>query len=164
MRPKIVIGLALVTVGLLAALPFTRRHLDPVSVKFEGYWDWKRFDTNIRGRVQAQFSLTNHTARRIYTSDARARIQVRTAQGWTDYFGSNEVLKVDKMPIGAFGKTQFLRDFPREPVRWRLHVSYVVQAPDWARLRVLNPVRSLAKLEDKTLDAYSQEISSEPAR
>jgi hypothetical protein len=164
MRPKIVIGSALVTVALLAALPFTRRHLDPVSVNFEGYWDWKRIDTNSHGGVQAQFSLTNHTARRIYTSEARARIQIRTAQDWTDYSGSNEFLRVDMTPIGAYGKTWFLRDFPRERVPWRLHVSYSVPAQDWTRLRVLDPVRSLLKLQEKTLDAYSQEISSEPAR
>jgi hypothetical protein len=163
MRPKIVIGLALVLLALLAAFPFTRRHLEPVSVNFEGYWDWKRIDTNSDRRVLAHFSLTNHLGQRIYTSDARARIQIRTAQGWTNYSGSNEVFHSDRSAIDAHGNTWLLREFPREPVPWRLHVSYTIPAGDWTRLRMLDPVRSLLK-QDEKLDAWSQEISNEPVR
>jgi hypothetical protein len=163
-KTTLVIFAVLVLAGLLVARRPWARHRDPVAITFKGYWDWQRLDTNCHAGVQAQFVLTNLTAQRLITSEARARIQFKKGMAWRNYAGSNEVLRVDMSWIGPYGNTWFLRDFPREGVPWRLHVTYTVVPQHWTRLRLIEPLRSLLRLQDKQCDAWSQEIPGEPAR
>ena len=175
MRTAIIIAISLVLMGPVIA--FHPTHRDPASVVFGGYRRWwhPSYTTNFNGRLEAYFFLTNHTGRWLYTSDARGCIEVKTANGWTNYaeeivrekVGTNMVnllpylIKTDGVPLSPHDTVSFTRLCPPGPVTWRLHVTYSVRPPD---LWIFNSVSFILGLQhEKNKDAWSDEIPNTPA-
>ena len=163
MKNRLIISLAMILFILLAALSIQWTTVKPqnsVEIIFNGCRDWILLDTNSNIGIQASFTLTNHSSRVIYTSETSARIQIRTASGWTNYTGPNgPPHEPDREPLFAHENLWFLRDFPTNEAVWRLHVSVYEPSPTWMRLKLLG----LLKLpQRKDYEMSSQEFTNSP--
>ena len=168
MRIKITIWVILVFFSLLLAshfLPSTPQ----VTLTFigrPGLLPRYRDDS-----LAASFMLTNNSARLLYSSEGKARIQIKTTNGWTNVVTDSPdspddwVEKpIDQQRISPYGNWWIHRHVPQNHVTWRLQVTYIVPAPQWTRIVFLEPVASILKVRDREYSVYSQEMPSEPAR
>jgi len=117
------------------------------------------------GSLPASFIFTNSSARLLYSSPGKARIQTKTRNGWTNFVTDSPDDRVqspiDRLPIGPYENWWMYRHVPQNHVPWRLQVTYIAPAPQWTRLKLIT---SFLNIRDKEYSVYSEEMPGEPAR
>ncbi len=168
MRVKITICVILALFSVLLAFHFLPPTPPQVTLTFTGR---PAFLPRYRdGSLAARFVLTNNSARLLYSSEGKARMQILTQNGWTNVATDSPnspddyVAKpADRTQIGPYEHWWIRRHLPQNHVASRLQVTYIVPAPQWTGIVFLEPVASILNVRDREYSVYSQEVPGEPA-
>jgi hypothetical protein len=160
MRINNALCVVVVISGLLFAIFITARPTPAVSLHFLA------FSKGIDGSPVANFQLHIGGAGQIIFSGERARIQIKTATGWTNYVDAMETIRGGggMFPIDGRSAPWIDRHAPHGPETWRLHGSYSVWGPPWTRIIGLQHIAAALHVGERDIDVYSQEMITDTTR
>jgi hypothetical protein len=131
---------------------------------------WRKFED---GSLAANFTLSNLTSQRLYSSNVRAQIQVKTTAGWTNIPNAidsepepdDRIEKsYDRETIMPHTGWRIDRHVPQKKLPWRLQVTYTVPAPEWSRFFLIYRIAPSLGVRDREYEIFSDEFPPEPVR